>query len=80
MIHDFFTKNKIPRNLPFTFLKEPPSTTFIQSYIPNYLPKGELIAKQRMASAMNLPKISTPFKKDENELNTSSASARRKKL
>jgi hypothetical protein len=42
-----------------------------------------MIARQRMASAMNLPNIASPFKKDKNDhenLNTSSASARRKKL
>ena len=42
-----------------------------------------MIARQRMASAMNLPNIASPIKKDKNDnenLNTSSASARRKKL
>ena len=30
------TKNKIPKNLPKTFIFEPPSENFIKSYVPNY--------------------------------------------
>ena len=34
--HKFFTKNKIPINLPFSFIIQPPSREFIKEYNPNH--------------------------------------------
>ena len=49
--HKFFTKNKLPKALPFTFLNTPPTTEFMRGYIKNWLPPEEarLYAIQRAA-------------------------------
>ena len=65
--HKFFTKNKIPINLPFSFIIHPPSREFIKEYNPNqkfdddFDLKSAFLPKTR--EGVILPQLKVPINK-----------------